>query len=50
MVLQLNLLRQHESVAEAAVTRRLCLHGWYHDLESGRTTRYEPARGAFVPV
>ncbi|MFD9457807.1 carbonic anhydrase [Streptomyces sp. NPDC059985] len=48
---QLAALGAHPDAATAAAgPRRLRLHGWYHDLETGETTCYRPGTGTFFPV
>ncbi|GLX19842.1 MULTISPECIES: carbonic anhydrase [Streptomyces] len=51
VTLQLAALRSLPDTETAmAGPRRLRLHGWYHDLETGTTTAYLPGTGIFAPV
>lgn len=50
VVLQLQHLRTHPTVATALACRRLCLHGWIYDIKSGDVTAWDEDKGEFVPV
>ncbi len=50
VVVQLNNLRTHPSVASALARGQLRLHGWFFEIESGRVLAYCGERGRFVPI
>jgi carbonic anhydrase len=50
VVVQLNHLRTHPSVAARIATGQLSLHGWFFELESGTMLALDGARGCFVPL
>ena len=50
VVVQLNNLRTHPSVAAALARGKLRLHGWFFEIESGHVLAYCGERGRFVPI
>jgi carbonic anhydrase len=50
VVAQLNHLRTHPSVAANIATGRLCMHGWFFELETGTMLALDGALGRFIPV
>lgn len=50
VVLQLNHLRTHPSVAAALAKKKLSLHGWVYDIKDGTVTAYDAATERFLPV
>lgn len=50
VIVQLDHLRSHPSVAEKLQLGRLKLHGWVYEIASGDVTRYDEARKEFVPL
>jgi carbonic anhydrase len=50
VLVQLENLRTHPSVAAALASDRLKLHGWVYKIETGEVFAYEPVRGQFLPV
>ena len=50
VLLQLQHLRTHPAVAVGLAQRRLALHGWIYDIESGSVTCFDDERGEFRPV
>ena len=50
VVVQINHLRTHPSVAAALAKGELTLHGWLFDIEHGRTLAYDGALGQFLPI
>jgi carbonic anhydrase len=50
VMVQLENLRTHPSVAAALACDRLRLHGWVYEIETGRVLALDPARGEFRPV
>jgi carbonic anhydrase len=49
VLVQLQHLRTHPSVAARLAERSLNLHGWVYDIESGQVRRYDD-QGGLVPV
>ncbi|MEU9713991.1 carbonic anhydrase [Streptomyces sp. NPDC047976] len=47
---QLAALAGHPAVEARLAARQLRLHGWYHDLATGTTTRYQPGTGTFTTL
>ena len=50
VVLQLNHLRTHPSVAAALAKKKLVLHGWVYDIKDGAVTAYDAETERFLPV
>lgn len=50
VVLQLNHLRTHPSVAAALAKKKLTLHGWVYDIKTGMVTAWDDSAERFVPV
>lgn len=50
VILQLQHLRTHPSVATRLARRDLELHGWVYDIRTGKVDAYDAAAEAFVPV
>lgn len=50
VLVQLENLRTHPSVAAGLARGRLKLHGWVYKIETGQVFTYEPASGQFVPL
>jgi carbonic anhydrase len=50
VLVQLENLRTHPSVAAGLARGKLKLHGWVYKIESGQVFAYDPQRGQFVPV
>jgi carbonic anhydrase len=50
VVVQLNHLRTHPSVAAALAQGRLTLHGWFFEIESYSILALDGEKGVFVPV
>lgn len=50
VLLQLQHLRTHPSVAARVAAGTLTLHGWVYDIKTGIVTAYDEAQKRFVPV
>ena len=50
VLLQMQHLRTHPSVAARLATRSLSIHGWVYDIASGHIAAYDEEQQAFVPV
>lgn len=50
VLVQLDRVRTHPSVAKALAEGRLELHGWIFDIESGRVYRYSKSQSSFQPL
>lgn len=50
VLVQIENLRTHPTVASALARGKLKLHGWVYKIETGEVFAYEPQRGQFVPV
>ena len=50
VILQLNHLKTHPSVAVRLAAGELQLHGWVYDIRTGDVTAYDEATGKFNPV
>jgi carbonic anhydrase len=50
VIVQLDHLRSHPSVAEKLAAGRLKLHGWVYHIATGEVTSYDAERRAFVPL
>lgn len=50
VLVQLENLRTHPSVAAALSRRELTLHGWVYKFETGQVFSYDPAAGQFVSL
>ena len=50
VILQLQHLRTHPSVAARIAKGDLQLHGWVYDIKTGGVTAYDEASNSFVPV
>lgn len=50
VIAQLHNLRTHPSVALALAQRKLSLHGWVYDIESGSIVALAPSGEAFIPL
>jgi carbonic anhydrase len=50
ILVQLENLRSHPSVAAAVARGDLKLHGWTYKFESGQVFTYEPQQGQFQPI
>jgi carbonic anhydrase len=50
VLLQLNHLRTHPSVAGRVAQGSLALYGWVYDIGKGLVTEYEPARSEFASI
>jgi carbonic anhydrase len=50
VVLQLNHLRTHPSVAVALAKKALTLHGWVYDIKTGMVTAWDEQQERFLPV
>ncbi|PHR95776.1 MAG: carbonate dehydratase [Blastopirellula sp.] len=50
VLVQLDQLRTHPSVAEALGRDALNLHGWVYQFETGQVDCYRPQEGRFVPL
>lgn len=50
VVLQLEHLRSHASVAAGLEEGSIALHGWVYHIATGEVTCYDPDRGQFVPL
>lgn len=50
VLVQLENLRTHPTVAAGIARGRLKLHGWVYKFETGEVFAYEPERGQFVPI
>ena len=50
VLVQLENLRTHPSVAAALARRQLNLHGWVYEFETGQVFAYDPGVGQFLPV
>lgn len=50
VVVQLNHLRTHPSVAAGLARGDLRLHGWFFEIESGEVLAYDGAQTRFVPL
>lgn len=50
VLVQLENLRTHPSVAAALARGELTLHGWVYKIETGQVFRFDPDVGQFVPI
>jgi carbonic anhydrase len=50
VLVQLENLRTHPSVAAGLATGKLSLHGWLYEIESGRVYAYDPGKRQFQPI
>jgi carbonic anhydrase len=50
VLVQLENLRTHPTVAAGLARGKLKLHGWVYKIETGEVFAYDPERGQFVPV
>jgi carbonic anhydrase len=50
VILQLNHLRTHPSVATRLAKGDLVLHGWVYDIKTGGVNAYDEATNKFIPV
>jgi carbonic anhydrase len=50
VILQLNHLRTHPSVATRLAKGDLVLHGWVYDIKTGGVNAYDDATNKFIPV
>jgi carbonic anhydrase len=50
VLLQLQHLRTHPSVAVGLSLGKLALHGWIYNIEAGEVTCYDDDEEAFVPL
>lgn len=50
VLLQLQHLRTHPSVAAKVAAGKLSLHGWVYDIRTGVVTAFDEAQQCFVPV
>ena len=50
VLVQLENLRTHPSVAAALSRQQLNLHGWVYKFETGQVFSYHPAEGHFLPL
>ncbi len=50
VVAQLDSLRTHPCVAARVLKRKLALHGWVYDIESGTVREWQPASHSFTPL
>lgn len=50
VLVQLENLRTHPSVAAALGRNELTLHGWVYKFETGQVFSYDPEQGQFVPL
>jgi carbonic anhydrase len=50
VIVQLDHLRSHPSVAEKLAVGRIDLHGWVYDIATGEVARYDTERRQFVPL
>ncbi|OFA05893.1 carbonic anhydrase [Duganella sp. HH101] len=50
VIAQLNNIRTHPSVALGIAQKRLNLHGWVYDIESGSLDALDESTGRFVPL
>jgi len=50
VLVQLENLRTHPTIAAALGRKALNLHGWVYKFESGQVFGYQPAEGQFLPI
>jgi carbonic anhydrase len=50
VLVQIENLRTHPSVAVALAQDKLKLHGWVYKIETGEVFAYDPERGQFLPL
>ncbi len=50
VLVQLEHLHTHPTVAAALRRKSLTLHGWVYEIESGQVTGYNPKTGQFTPI
>ena len=50
VMLQMQHLRTHPTVATALARGELCLHGWVYDIKTGDVVAYDDDADAFLPV
>ena len=50
VLVQLENLRTHPSVAAALARKELQLHGWVYAFDEGQVSAYDPGKGAFVEL
>jgi carbonic anhydrase len=50
VILQLQHLKTHPSVADRLADGTLSLHGWVYDIRTGGVTAYDETQDKFIPV
>ena len=50
VLLQLQHLRTHPSVAARLASKDIELHGWIYSIETGEVSAYDESRDAFIPI
>lgn len=50
VLVQMDHLRTHPSVAARVRKGAVKLHGWYYDIGTGEVTAYDPSQNRFVPL
>lgn len=50
VLVQLDNLRKHPSVAKAMANGMLHLHAWYYKIETGEVFAFDPGRGQYISV
>ena len=50
VVLQLQHLRTHPTVALRLAQREVQLHGWVYDIRTGKVDAYDPEQDRFIPI
>jgi len=50
VILQLQHLKTHPTVAVALAQKAVHLHGWVYDIKTGEVSAYDEITGAWVPI
>jgi carbonic anhydrase len=50
VLVQIENLRTHPSVAARLARGQLHLHGWVYKIETGEVFAYDPEKGQFAPI
>jgi carbonic anhydrase len=50
ILVQLENVRTHPSVAARLIKKELKLHGWYYKIETGQVFSFDPGEGQFIPL
>ncbi|WP_086617088.1 carbonic anhydrase [Erythrobacter tepidarius] len=50
VILQLEHLKTHPTVAQALAQKAVRLHGWVYDIKTGEVTAFDESTGAWLPI